>query len=231
MPPKRSRSRSRSRSRTRERAPFAKEVSYQGETMTIAINWDAIPDLDREDASIFAELGYGSWYKYKPIMKEWMTRDEYRSNKKEEDFKIELAKRAKGFIMSGNGQNIEFVKRVTKPKEGIDADIVIETREGNDRDTERINMLEWFTHLNKTQRRNLLSFIREPNNISPNDDDLCAICLDDFSEEGHKRLNCTHLFHKKCIEDYWKTLGGAQKCPACRANAQQKSRKFKSRSL
>ena len=46
--------------------------------------------------------------------------------------------------------------------------------------------------------------------------ETCPICLDFFKEGLYKRtLNCSHTFHKKCI-DRW--ISKEHSCPICRKN-------------
>ena len=48
--------------------------------------------------------------------------------------------------------------------------------------------------------------------------DDCPICLDEFKCRQHcRRFNCSHVFHKKCI-DKW--LRKNNQCPVCRACVQ-----------
>jgi hypothetical protein len=48
-------------------------------------------------------------------------------------------------------------------------------------------------------------------------DTHCLVCLSDFEvdEEARKLINCGHLFHRICI-DQWLTTG-RNSCPLCRA--------------
>ena len=44
----------------------------------------------------------------------------------------------------------------------------------------------------------------------------CSICLQDFKErEMYRKLNCEHVFHKKCI-DNWLYDFEKKSCPLCR---------------
>jgi len=48
----------------------------------------------------------------------------------------------------------------------------------------------------------------------PSDQTTCAVCMADFEiSEDLRSLNCTHHFHKECI-DKW--LGVAKTCPVCK---------------
>lgn len=48
--------------------------------------------------------------------------------------------------------------------------------------------------------------------------DDCPICLEEFKGRQHcRRFNCSHVFHKKCI-DKWLTK--KTQCPVCRACVQ-----------
>lgn len=50
-------------------------------------------------------------------------------------------------------------------------------------------------------------------------DDTCSICLEEFSSSGgnqHVQLDCNHLYHKKCMEDYIFSLYADEfRCPLC----------------
>ena len=51
------------------------------------------------------------------------------------------------------------------------------------------------------------------------DQESCAICMDDFSEEAtvaiRKILKCGHLFHSNCIETWIKRHLEKPTCPLC----------------
>ena len=48
--------------------------------------------------------------------------------------------------------------------------------------------------------------------------DDCPICLDEFKCRQHcRKFNCSHVFHKKCI-DKWLTKN--TQCPVCRCSVQ-----------
>ena len=47
-------------------------------------------------------------------------------------------------------------------------------------------------------------------------DDSCSICLEDFKTgDNIKKLNCTHIFHKECLEPW---LNNNSNCPMCRTD-------------
>jgi len=50
----------------------------------------------------------------------------------------------------------------------------------------------------------------------------CLVCLSDYEaqEEARKLVNCGHLFHKDCI-DQWLTEG-RNSCPLCRGQGVEK---------
>ena len=60
--------------------------------------------------------------------------------------------------------------------------------------------------------------------IKPKDplvnNDCCPICLDEFKVGTYKRgLKCGHVYHKKCIDKWFKRMEQEQhekKCPVCR---------------
>lgn len=66
--------------------------------------------------------------------------------------------------------------------------------------------------LNKLKLRNKLKESLFPNNLEED----CAICLESFIE-GHPiiRLECNHIFHKKCITSWFDT-NDENNCPLCR---------------
>ena len=61
----------------------------------------------------------------------------------------------------------------------------------------------------------LNKFVVKKSNL-PSDE--CPICLDVFKARQHARkLGCTHIFHKKCV-DRW--LAKVPRCPVCRTSVQ-----------
>lgn len=55
-------------------------------------------------------------------------------------------------------------------------------------------------------------FINEYVNISPNNDDICSICLEKLNINKVIKLKCNHLFHEKCIQQ-WLSIKNI--CPLC----------------
>lgn len=53
---------------------------------------------------------------------------------------------------------------------------------------------------------------REPDENEP----MCSICMLPVRTRGTRTLDCSHTFHKKCIEK-WKHTGNYT-CPVCRAD-------------
>ena len=51
-------------------------------------------------------------------------------------------------------------------------------------------------------------------------EDICPICMDFYKSGTYKRkLGCNHVFHKKCIDKWFKRLGEEDmnlNCPICR---------------
>ncbi len=45
----------------------------------------------------------------------------------------------------------------------------------------------------------------------------CTICLESMVEENSRRLACSHVFHRSCIDDMLQN-SKAQVCPLCRAD-------------
>lgn len=82
-----------------------------------------------------------------------------------------------------------------------------ETTEESEEDNSDRSGLVNFDKLNK--------FVVTKSN-KPADD--CSICLDSFKCRQHsRRLHCSHIFHKKCI-DRWLTKN--THCPVCRTSVQ-----------
>ncbi len=57
--------------------------------------------------------------------------------------------------------------------------------------------------------------------------ELCSICLEPFKMEDQILLNCSHLFHKICLQNFEQFMKLAnsntiRKCPVCRKDAYQK---------
>ena len=49
-------------------------------------------------------------------------------------------------------------------------------------------------------------------------DECCSICLEDFkSGDNIKKLNCTHIFHKECLQP-WFNDNNNRNCPMCRTD-------------
>ena len=52
-----------------------------------------------------------------------------------------------------------------------------------------------------------------------NDDGKCVICIDELEmKETCKMINCNHVFHKECIQDW---LNVKHNCPICRTSIHQ----------
>jgi hypothetical protein len=48
--------------------------------------------------------------------------------------------------------------------------------------------------------------------------DRCTICLEGYKSGTYKRkISCNHVFHKKCIDKWFKKSGNVN-CPICRKN-------------
>lgn len=50
---------------------------------------------------------------------------------------------------------------------------------------------------------------------NPPDEEDCSICCDNFKTSDCSILKCRHIFHKKCIENWFDY---SSKCPLCREN-------------
>ena len=51
------------------------------------------------------------------------------------------------------------------------------------------------------------------------DDDVCAVCFDEFGIQSVLQLNCKHQFHTKCFKNWLEKLSTTQEafCPLCKA--------------
>ena len=69
----------------------------------------------------------------------------------------------------------------------------------------------------KTQRKNQIKSINY-HKVKKTDillDETCSICIDTFKcGEYHRTLSCSHSFHKKCIDRWFKK--DHSECPMCR---------------
>tara|TARA_B100001093_G_scaffold355537_1_gene340118 strand:- start:626 stop:1063 length:438 start_codon:yes stop_codon:yes gene_type:complete len=54
--------------------------------------------------------------------------------------------------------------------------------------------------------------------LNDNIDKICSICLEQYTiEDKIIQLNCSHIFHRKCIESWFKDKDKNKKvCPLCR---------------
>ena len=65
-------------------------------------------------------------------------------------------------------------------------------------------------YLNYKTNKSLLEKI----NISETVESFCPICLDEYNDkETISKLNCNHIFHKKCIKEWFHNNNN---CPNCR---------------
>lgn len=76
-------------------------------------------------------------------------------------------------------------------------------------------------HKNFKKEFNEINFIKLEELIGDKQLDSCPICLIDIAEENDQNmyiiLNCHHVFHSKCLNDYVNKHNG-NKCPMCRSN-------------
>lgn len=48
------------------------------------------------------------------------------------------------------------------------------------------------------------------------DNNFCGICYDNYlSDKVILKLNCDHIFHKECLDEWWKRIN-IKLCPYCR---------------
>ena len=69
------------------------------------------------------------------------------------------------------------------------------------------------TNNSDIERNNtIIPFINEYIDISPNNDDICSICLEKLNQNRVIKLRCNHLYHEKCIQQW---LSIKKICPLC----------------
>lgn len=69
----------------------------------------------------------------------------------------------------------------------------------------------------------LLEHLGKYNKIKNNDKILgnkCSICFEEYKVGEYKRCleNCQHIYHKKCIDKWFKRNWQNMNCPLCRTN-------------
>jgi hypothetical protein len=65
------------------------------------------------------------------------------------------------------------------------------------------------------------------NNVRQRKNDTCAICFCALDKKQVYLLNCTHCFHKNCLDSFEKFDTYYEKrCPICRGNYEKKEFKF-----
>jgi len=112
---------------------------------------------------------------------------------------------------SQNGYNIEEFEYILPDHDDISSTLLLDivTRfgsPGND------SIQEHMKNYRKAQIKNIGKYkkIKEINNLSE-----CPICLEEFKQgEYYRKLECKHLFHKKCIDHWFKK--DHSDCPMCR---------------
>jgi len=57
------------------------------------------------------------------------------------------------------------------------------------------------------------------------DDKECAICLDDITHDDDYITTCGHMYHRECWDHHQRIPDQRFKCPKCRRNVRQRSRK------
>ncbi len=88
-----------------------------------------------------------------------------------------------------------------------------------DSDTEFSIILR--TH--KPKLNDILSHLGKYHKIKDNDaivSEICPICYDEFKVREYKRTldQCSHCFHKKCIDKWFRKNQDNMNCPICRKN-------------
>lgn len=73
----------------------------------------------------------------------------------------------------------------------------------------------------------LLSHLNKHTIIKKDDEILnetCPICFDEYKIKQHKRAldKCSHYFHKKCIDKWFRKNKSQMNCPICRTNYNKK---------
>lgn len=68
-----------------------------------------------------------------------------------------------------------------------------------------VDRIEW-------QKRKVNSIIE----LKIDDDNFCSICYEDYlSDKVILQLNCEHIFHMECLNEWWKRIN-EKKCPYCK---------------
>lgn len=63
----------------------------------------------------------------------------------------------------------------------------------------------------------------EINNDTINHDNMCTICLTEFTENSEKiTLECNHIFHKNCVLNWFRSPHSSGNCPLCQHNPHSK---------
>lgn len=86
-------------------------------------------------------------------------------------------------------------------------------------DISSLVFLDGLLQTNKESRRNKIKNIGKYKKVKELNKELCEsscpICLDNFKAgEYYRNLDCTHCFHKKCIDRWFKK--DHSECPMCR---------------
>lgn len=83
-----------------------------------------------------------------------------------------------------------------------------------------------FSIILKTKKptlKQLLGHLNKPQRIKPNDpllEEHCSICFEQYEVGQLKRTldTCNHVFHKKCIDKWFRKNSDDMNCPVCRKN-------------
>ncbi|KAM3138084.1 hypothetical protein pb186bvf_009757 [Paramecium bursaria] len=73
-----------------------------------------------------------------------------------------------------------------------------------------ISQQDWEEIENKAKSRNIQACV-------------CPICLESFKHQEHIILNCSHIYHKQCLESFEK-ISKQKQCPICRKQDYEKKK-------
>ena len=89
-----------------------------------------------------------------------------------------------------------------------------DTESDSDSDSDSDSIAD--THFkNKSVVIDIPEDIFESVELSDTDHEICCICLDNLEDNAIKINKCSHIYHKECIEEWFKIN---QTCPICRTD-------------
>lgn len=77
---------------------------------------------------------------------------------------------------------------------------------------------------NKKKIKDILSHLGPSHKIKHESNETCSICFENYKiNESYRNLPiCKHIFHKKCIDKWFKKNLGNMNCPICKTNYDKK---------